>query len=620
MNQRIWLSTVLVCGLLGCAHQQTRFQAEDESDRDRAAAVKTIGDISSVGNADPIPVSGIGLVVGLDGTGGGAPPGPYRQRLEDQLRKRQLDNSKELDIKKILSSANTSLVFVQAMIPAGARKGDPLDVEITLPRESKTTSLRGGELVECVLFNYESKKHLDKNSDGSDAYLQGHPVAKAEGPLVVGFGNGDEAAKLRQARIWGGGRCQIERPFYLFLNSPNQFVRTAKTAADRINETFHGSAQGLSTDLAEAKTKALIYLGVPSPYRLNLPRYLRVVRLIPLWETEAARIPYRRWLEEQLLDPARTVTAALRLEALGQDSIPTLKRGLTSDRPLVRFCSAEALAYLGDPSCGEELARTIKEQPALRAFSLTAMASLDEAVSHVELARLLAEPSTEARYGAFRALRALDENAEIVHGEYLNDCFWLHQVAPNSPPLVHLATRSRAEVVLFGEEPYLIPPFPIVAGEFTVTANKEDERCTITRISLRHGYSKRQCGLKLEEVLRTLADMGGEYADAVEVLRRADQLQCLSCPVAVDALPQATAVEDLAKAGAGNSALVQTHPEILNARAEFGSMPTLFEEGPSNHSHAAMARDADVAPGGRPMNDERKIDSRSARTGDNAVE
>src|SRR5438132_2486362 len=310
MNQRVWLFGALVCGLLGCAHQQTRLQAEDESDRDKEAEVRTVGDVSSVGNADPIPVSGIGLVIHLDGTGGGAPSGPYRQKLEDQLRKRQIEN-----IKEMLASPTTSLVLVQGFIPAGARKGDPLDIDITVPRESRTSSLRGGRLVECVLYNYDAKK----NRDGSGTYLQGHPVAKAEGPLVVGFGDGDEAAKLRQARIWGGGHCQIDRPIYLVLNSQEQRVRMAKTVADRINETLNGPFHGQMVDLAEAKTKELVYIAVPPQYRLNLPRYLRVVRLIPLLQNEAERIPYQRRLETQLLDPARTVTAALRLEALGQD-------------------------------------------------------------------------------------------------------------------------------------------------------------------------------------------------------------------------------------------------------------------------------------------------------------
>src|SRR5206468_11537345 len=42
MKQRVWLFGALVCGLLGCAHPQTRLQAEDEGDRDKQAEVKTI--------------------------------------------------------------------------------------------------------------------------------------------------------------------------------------------------------------------------------------------------------------------------------------------------------------------------------------------------------------------------------------------------------------------------------------------------------------------------------------------------------------------------------------------------------------------------------------------------
>ena len=67
MNRHAWLFGALLCGLLGCAHHQTRLQADDESDRDKEREVKTVGDVSSVANADPIPVSGIGLVVDLDG-------------------------------------------------------------------------------------------------------------------------------------------------------------------------------------------------------------------------------------------------------------------------------------------------------------------------------------------------------------------------------------------------------------------------------------------------------------------------------------------------------------------------------------------------------------------------
>src|SRR5207248_466393 len=91
-------------------------------------------------------------------------------------------------------------------------------------------------------------------------------------------------------------------------------------------------------------------------------------------------------------------------EALGPPSIPALKVGLNSDVPLVRFAAAEALAYLGSPSCGEELGKQVAEQPFVQAFALTALASLNEAVCRVKLEELLTAPGPErARRPAWSA-------------------------------------------------------------------------------------------------------------------------------------------------------------------------------------------------------------------------
>jgi flagellar basal body P-ring protein FlgI len=570
MNQRVWVVGAVLLGLCGCASsQKTRLQSAEEVDRDPKYGLQTIGDKSSVGNADPIPVSGVGLVVGLEGTGGGAPPGGFRTMLEDQLRKRKPPVE---HIKEVMASPNTSLVLVSGQLPAGAHKGDPIDVAITLPPGSKTRSLRGGYLVMCDLYNYDSTRNLNPQAQG-DSMLRGHVMARAEGPLLVGFGDGDDANKERHARIWGGGRSLIDRPFFLLMNSDEQKARIAQSVAEAVNQTFHGEFRGPLTDLAKAETPSVVYVAAPPQYKLNLPHFLRVVRLIPLETTQGARIEYQRRLERELLDPARTVTAALRLEALGSDSIPVLKRGLQGDSPLVRFCSAEALAYLDDPSCGQELARTVEQAPVLRAYALTALASMDAAISHVELRRLLDSPSAETKYGAFRALRALDEREETIQGDLLNESFWLHHVAPASPLMVHVSTRNRAEIVLFGDNVRMVAPFSILAGEYVVAAGKEDDKCTVTRISYRHGTSKRQCTLKLEEVLRTLADLGATYPDVVDVLRRAEHCQCLNCKTEVDALPQSVEVSDLALAGAGDQELLQAHPEIL------GPTPNLYEKG-----------------------------------------
>jgi hypothetical protein len=581
MNRRHWLVSVVCAAMTGCLNTPglPRLQSGDDSERDQdlRAEVKTVGDVSSFANTEPIAVSGVGLVVGLEGTGGSAPPGGFRALLEEQLKKKlKVDNVKDL-----LASPNHSMVLVSGLIPAGAREGDPIDLEITLPPQSKTTSLRGGHLLECTLFNYDSTRNLDPNFSGMNQLVKGHPLAVAQGPLLVGLGDGDEAARLRRGKIWGGGRNRIGRPFYLVLHPDQQYARIAMTVAERINETFQSGVRGVAgTEMATAKSTSLVLLGVPPQYRHNLPRYLRVIRLIPLPEAPARTSPYCRRLAEELHDPARTITAALRLEALGTESIDTLKTGLASEHVLVRFTSAEALAYLGDPAGGETLARLVEQQPVLRAFCLTAMASLDCSIHDVKLCELLGSPSTETRCGAFRALQFMNERHELVQGELLNESFWLHRVAPDSPPLVHISSSRRAEVVLFGLEPTLQPPFQFLAGSrFTVTAAADDDRCTISSFSLNRGVERKQCTLALEDVIRRLADLGGTYPDVVELLRQADRYRCLSCPVAMDALPQATSVYELARAGASNPEYFRTDEEILSARHDFGATPNLFDIG-----------------------------------------
>src|SRR5437588_517188 len=227
MNRWIGIFGFLAFGLTGCVSPLTRAQSAEETEREKDLEVRTIGAVTEVDNVQQIQVSGVGLVTGLGGTGH-SPPSVYRTMLEQQLRKQKVEN-----VKPLLDSPDNCLVFVTAFIPPGSRKGDVLDVEVTLPPGSKATSLRGGYLQDCILRDYENKKSLVPQFRGSDQKLSGHILAHARGPLLVGLGNmeTDERPELQvelhRARIWGGGISNLERPFYLLLKHD---VKTARIA------------------------------------------------------------------------------------------------------------------------------------------------------------------------------------------------------------------------------------------------------------------------------------------------------------------------------------------------------------------------------------------------------
>lgn len=556
--------------VVGCVHQKQSLLKSEKPD-DKEPEVRTVGDWTTVSNADPVAVSGVGLVIHLEGTGGSAPPGGFRTMLEEQLRKDGVENPKEA-----LANPNTSMVLVSGLIPAGARKGDPIDLDVALPPNSKTTSLRGGVLLDCPLKDYSSTKTLEPGSAGGDRLLAGHALATASGAVLVGLGDGDEGARLRQGKIWAGGKNKIDRPFFLVLNRDQQRAQIAMKLAERINETFHGCNRSPNTDLAVAKNNQIVNLIVPPQYKHNIPRFLRVVRMVPI-DAQPEQGSYVRSLEDRLLDPAQAISAALRLEAMGPKSMPILKRGLDHDHAVIRLACAEALAYLGSPTAGAELARIVEEQPSLRAFALTALASLDEAIADVKLKELLGSTSPEVRYGAFRALRAKNEHDPMVEGELLNRSFWLHRVPTKSAPLAHLSTSRRAEIVLFGEDLELVAPLSCRVGEFTVTMDEASNQCQVARMSPTKGMCRRQCTPKLEDTLRTLADLGGNYTDALEFMQKCGKLRGVTGQVAVDALPQAIDVVELAKSGHKDPDYLRTQEEIAKAKSQMGDVPNLFD-------------------------------------------
>jgi hypothetical protein len=557
---RHWLILAGVCcALTGCLgkDQTTRSQLDDDGDK---SAVRTVGDVSEFQSSGAIPVSGVGLVVGLEGTGGGTPNGPYRQMAEDFLKRSKIDNPREW-----LDSPNNAVVLVNAEVPVGSRRGDLIHVEVTLPPGSRVKSLRGGYLLETSLTSYASigqvRGLLEQNDykpvSTGDGLLKGHVLADAEGPLQIALKDKENRrfldekelteSGIKRAWVWKGGRTKADQPYFIVMNPDQQRYRKAMLVAERINETFHGP--GSADKVAVSRNADTLVLTTPPAYRSNPPHFLRVVRMIPEQRIEVGS-DYFRKLERQLLQPETTLTASLRLEALGRDSIPILTAAMkNSDYPLVRFAAAEALAYLGEPICASELAKLAQDHPTLQTLCLSALASLDEAASSFALQELLTSETAEIRYGAFRALRELDPKADAARGLRLNKSFWVHVVGGKSTPLVHILSNTRAEIVLFGQTPSLVAPFSFRAGpDMVVTARQGDPTITISRFSTRKPQRQEQCSFAVADMIKTMAEMGAQYSDVASLLIQARDTKALNCELAIDALPQAVPVKKLAEA------------------------------------------------------------------------
>lgn len=622
MHRRQFLaSTLPLFALTGCMSDYFGKKSTTSRSRigegDTWGPVRTVGDWTIFDGARDLPVSGVGLVIGLPGTGGGSPTGDFRTKLEDQLKKKGFDNAR-----KMIDHPDHAMVFVSALIPPGCRRNDPVDLEVTIPQGSRTRSIRGGFLTETTLYNYDTDANIQSvlqqnnvpTSDRASGGLRlGSPLVRGEGVLnpvieakrvarsvARGKASGLETEidpADRRGFVWDGGRTAVDRPYYIIMNPEYQRVQVTMALARRINETFHGPL-GTSDKIAIEKDNEKLVLGIPAQYRLNIPHYQRVVRAIPVEPLESYP-DYRSQLESQLASPSTCIVAALRLEALGQEGVATLRGALTSTYPLVRFAAAEALGYLGQSVAAEELAKLAKEHPVLQAYALTALAAMDEAAASDRLEVLMATDKPEVRYGAFRALWMQDRSASVVRPQALGRAWggrepssvdplsvkavaptlswFLHEVAPESTPMVHAVSGKRAEVVVFGKAT-LRAPFTLLVGDsYTVACKPGDTEATISCFG-RGDKVVQKTGLSVADVVRGFGKLEASYAVVVAFLQQADETKALACSFKMDALPKGVTVGELADLGRNDPKMdFATQAEMIKqSSGDLGVTPSLF--------------------------------------------
>ncbi len=500
----------------------------DEENKDRRKETEFVGNFAAISGNNVIAIHGVGLVTGLNNTGEDPPPSIYRTQLENDMKKRGVNNYREL-----VSSPSTALVLLTAYLPADIQKGDSFDVEVRLPPNTEATSLQGGWLLPADMTE-------QANVQGQGT-LKGKIFGRVAGPILVSIAKGEnQEGVLKRGRILGGGIAAKERTLGLYLRSDFRSVRNTSRIADRIGSRFHYYDHGQKKSLAEAKDDQYVQLKVHSRYKDNYPRYMQVIRHVAFRENDIQRRDRMERLQEDLVDPDRSAKAAIQYEAIGTDSILFLKKGLNNPSAEVRFYCAEALAYLGDDTGAEELAKLAKDEPAFRVYCVAALSALDEAVCFQLLRDLMDEPSAETKYGAFRALWTLDKNDPFIRGKKLNDHFLLHVVDSKGDPMIHLTRHRRPEVVLFGANQRFRTPLALKAGNhINVNSQSNADYITLTKFQLGQPDQRKVVSTKVAEVIEAAAEMGATYPDIAQMLAIASNDYNLEGRLELDALPQA---------------------------------------------------------------------------------
>ena len=522
----LWSGVAILAGCACLDKLAVRSQSPDEPES-TGSKVRLVGDLAVPFGMYPVKIEAVGLVTGLQGTGSDPLPSPQRAALLAEMQTRGVTKPN-----RVLASKDTALVLVRGVLRPGIQKGDLFDVEVRIPSRSETTSLRGGRLL---------KTPLKELAVLNNQIHEGSPLGSAEGPIMVDPSADEKNNRvlLGRGRILGGGVARKSRPLALVLKKDHRSVLNSSRIANAVNKRFHVFDRGIKTGVAKARTDEYIELAVHPRYADNIQRYVRVIRMLAMRESEVERAQRLTLLKEQSRDPITAGAAALALEAIGHQGIDVLKEGMVAKDPEIRFYSAEALAYLDQREAAEPLAEAARNQPAFRVFALTALSAMDDYSAYEELRGLLEANSVETRYGAFRALWAMNAKDPLVLGEQLGGQFNYHVLNTGGPPLIHVTRSRRPEILIFGGDQRLSSPLSVNAGTRIMLTDFSRDQIAVAKYTVDEPDQKRIVSNRVDDVVRAIVELGGTYPDVVQALQEAKQTGALTSRFEIDALPEA---------------------------------------------------------------------------------
>lgn len=514
----------------GCQNLVNRGQSRDASllkatETENTSETKYIARICKMAGLNFQKIEGVAVVSNLNGTGSAAKPGELRERLLRDLETIKMP----LPAEELLESKNTEMVLVKGLLPPGVRKGDRFDLEIFPLNGTDATSLEGG---------YIQKMRLRNTAKLGGTVKEGHLQGLGKGRVLThsAFETRDDASNRLSGLVLGGGQSKIDRDLMLMIRTGSKSIRTSTSISAAINERFTVSTATGLEGVANSKTDQIIELKIPNQYRHNVGRFAQVISNLAYDEPAHLKVNRMDTLEASLQNPLTAGLSAIRLEAMGKQALPALKRALGNADLQVRFAAAQSLAYQGHNDGVEILETAARAEPAFRWQALAALTTLESAGAEQALENLLDEPSAETRYGAFRAIRKRNPQSPVVAGQWLSHDFKMCMVDNQSPALLHFSRMDIAEIVVFNDSQTFNDKFLYVETGLTVKSNQDG---TVTVATYKSDDSFRStCSDRVSDVIQTVSQAGYGYETLLKMTRLAMKEGTLNGRLVVDATPK----------------------------------------------------------------------------------
>ena len=302
----------------------------------QSVTVREIARLSTEGGYD---LQGIGLVMGLPGTGDS---GKELATARPLARVLELNGNPMPDLKQLEKSRSVALVMVTCRVPrGGARKNDQLDV--TVSTLGSAQSLEGGQLFVASLLGP----------------VPGSPVfAMASGPVML-----LDPTITTSARVAGGAQVvrdlvapSPDTHFRLVLEPHYRGYASASQIATAINDNYFASSAAVGMRVARAIDDREVLVVIPESERPDPTPFVADIMTTQL-ATELLKLPARvicnvrsgtiTFTGDVRISPVAVSTSGINISSTTPPLLPTPENPLVSQTEWLGISTEDASTTSG---------------------------------------------------------------------------------------------------------------------------------------------------------------------------------------------------------------------------------------------------------------------------------